>query len=156
MRPLIINYREGVYRINSELMTLAQKADDTDIQLEVTAIIRLKPDFEQLGFQLTFDFLTAGNELLRYGFIVTMSIPGWIPLTSNDIIDTSSTETENKSIRELIFSRAPEQIRALCRGAIDFARGALSAKLVDTTQSPVELPDFPLSDFINTINFRLS
>ncbi|MDE6483979.1 MAG: hypothetical protein K2L14_01100 [Duncaniella sp.] len=156
MRPLIINYREGIYNLNSELMKSTADADDADIQLEVTGIIRLKPDFEALGFQLTFGYFIGEAELLRFGFIITMAIPGWIPLTTNDKIDKSSKEAENKSIREIIFSRAPEQIRSLCRAAIDFARGALSAKLTDTTETPIEIPDFSISDFINTINFRIS
>ena len=156
MRPLIINYREGIYNLNSELMSSTADEGDADIQLEVTGIIRLRPDFETLGFQLTFAYSIGTDELLRFGFIVSMEIPGWIPLTSNDKIDTTSKEAENKSIREIIFSRAPEQIRSLCRAAIDFARGALSAKLVDTTQSPVDIPEFSISDFIDTINFRLS
>lgn len=156
MRPLIINYREGIYRYNSDLLESTEKASDTDIRLEVTGIIRLKPDIEALGFQLTFGYTIGEVELLRFGFIITMAIPGWIPLTSNDMIDTSSKEAENKTVREIIFSRAPEQIRSLCRAAIDFARGALSAKLIDTTETPIEIPDFSISDFINTINFRIS
>lgn len=151
MKPEIISYHQGKYSFNPELLT----EEEQNLDIKLTPIIRLKKDSGPFGFQMTFKYTIEKQIVLDFGFVVSMRVADWIPLTSNDVVDKSSTENENKSIREILFSRAPGQINRVSREMIDFARGALAARLEDTRKYPLGFPEINLDEFINAINFRL-
>ena len=152
MEPKILYYREGIFKYNPEVLTLDK---EEEIDINVASIVRLQRDSDNFGFQFTFTYKVEEKILMEYGFIVMMTVAGWIPVTSSDSIDTTSPETEDKSVSDILFSRAPGQVNSACRAIMDFARGAMSAKLVDTTKSNVEFPDIDMEEFAKTINFRV-
>lgn len=151
MKPEILSYRQGKFNFNPELL----KGEEQKVQYKITPVIRLKRDSSVFGFQLTFNLTLDGHVLLDFGFIVMMRVSDWIPLTSNDVVDRTSVENENKSIREILFSRAPGQINRVSKDVIVFAHGALASRLEDTSKYPLALPEINLDELIGAINFRL-
>lgn len=152
MDTLIDNYREGIFQFNPEF---SDANAEKPLALGLSSLISLKEDFEMFGFQITIVLSLPDCDVLRYGFVLSVRIPGWIPLTSADVKSMGNTERIPQKIKELLFSRASEQIKDACIYVLSFANGAISAKLASNNPAPTLLGDIDVNEFISNITFRL-
>ncbi len=152
MSTNILKYRQGIFFYDAEKM---KSAEDSKIRIGLSPLMTLKPDIELFGFQLTISIADDENELMRYGFVLSMMIPGWIPLTSSDMTIAGQEENIPSKIRELLFSRASNQIKEICETAIGFANGAVTCKMADEDTIDAILTGVDLNRFVSSLKFRV-
>lgn len=152
MEARILDYREGVWNFNSEE---AEKAKGKPLEMKISSTMKMRRDKSIFGFQMTFEFTAEKTLVLKYGFVLAMVVPGWIPITSADKIDEGSRESMKRNISEIVFSRAPEQLSKVCHAVIDFSRGAIAGKMGSNPSVNGFFPEVEMERFLPTIDFQI-
>lgn len=143
-------YKEGIFEYNTDYL---KEKKSSPVNISIKPVIKLKPDNENFVFQMTIQLQSENTTILHYGFVMSMEIEGWIPVTSRDVQEYENNL--NSGLASTLGSRAFGQLQKICGAAIGFSRGAIAAKTWQPDMPGLILPDIDLNRFVSTLSYSL-
>lgn len=152
MAVRILFFKEGVCDYNPEDL---KGRDMHGITLKLFPVMRISTDNESFVFQMTAKFFSEETSILNYGFVLSMKVDGWIPVSDMDIENMKDENDTESYLKRLLASRASVILKEISSAVISFTRGAIAARSWTNEVQALIMPEIDIDSFVPAIRYTI-